>query len=143
MEQTPEAVPGPPEPGWYADPVGDYDLRWWDGTAWTEAVRTGPFQGTAALAEVPVPEQEAVVWQRGLEVFTTHRAVLREGRAQVDIPWWAVRGVEVRAGDVVLMIGYPGYTDKAERRLKAVPHAPDVAALALVWARRHHRAQAR
>jgi hypothetical protein len=25
-------------PGWYADPAGRYELRYWDGTAWTEHV---------------------------------------------------------------------------------------------------------
>ena len=25
-----------PQPGWYADPSGESDLRFWDGTRWTE-----------------------------------------------------------------------------------------------------------
>ena len=128
--------------GWYPDPVGDHDLRWWDGSAWTETVRTGLAQTTAPLARQGVPAEENVVWQRGRETFTTHRAVLFEGRQQVDVPWWAVRGAVVRGADVVLTIGYPGYSDRAERRIKGVPDAPEVAALALVWARRHHRAVA-
>ncbi len=42
---TPAAAPEPapaPEPavpaGWYADPSGRYELRYWDGAAWTEHV---------------------------------------------------------------------------------------------------------
>ena len=31
---TAPAVPA----GWYADPAGRYELRYWDGTAWTEHV---------------------------------------------------------------------------------------------------------
>ncbi|MGZ4723096.1 MAG: DUF2510 domain-containing protein, partial [Ilumatobacteraceae bacterium] len=28
--------------GWYADPAGRFELRYWDGTTWTEHVsRTG------------------------------------------------------------------------------------------------------
>ncbi len=32
--QTSQAAPA----GWYADPSGRYELRYWDGTAWTEHV---------------------------------------------------------------------------------------------------------
>ena len=28
-----------PQPGWYADPYGGSDLRWWDGIRWTDQVR--------------------------------------------------------------------------------------------------------
>lgn len=31
--------------GWHADPFGRHGSRWWDGTAWTERVRTGRVQG--------------------------------------------------------------------------------------------------
>ncbi len=33
-QQTTPSVP----PGWYTDPAGRYELRYWDGTAWTEHV---------------------------------------------------------------------------------------------------------
>jgi hypothetical protein len=135
----PEDVP----PGWYPDPVGDHELRWWDGEAWTETVRTGDHQGTAPLRKVEVPTAEQVLWSRGPEMITTHRVLLREGRYPVELPWWMVRGVEARGNDVVLRIGYPGYTDKSERRIRGLPNAPEIAALCLTWARRHHRAQAR
>jgi hypothetical protein len=29
-------------PGWYPDPAGEGELRYWDGAAWTEAVHGGP-----------------------------------------------------------------------------------------------------
>jgi hypothetical protein len=65
------------------------------------------------------------------------------------VPWWSVANVEVRVGipraisgraDVVLIIDYPGYTDRRERRLNNLvdPHA--VAALCFAWSRRHRRA---
>ena len=28
-----------PVPGWYADPAGTPQLRWWDGTQWTQQYR--------------------------------------------------------------------------------------------------------
>ena len=32
--------------GWYADPAGRFELRYWDGTAWTEHVSRGGQQST-------------------------------------------------------------------------------------------------
>ena len=29
---------GPPAPGWFPDPAGRFDHRWWDGARWTETV---------------------------------------------------------------------------------------------------------
>lgn len=37
--QTEPSGPGP-EAGWYPDPLGHSDARWWDGRAWTSHVRT-------------------------------------------------------------------------------------------------------
>lgn len=42
QEQQASATPA----GWYADPSGRYELRYWDGTAWTEHVARGGQQYT-------------------------------------------------------------------------------------------------
>ncbi len=39
-----------PQPGWYADPSAAFDLRWWDGTAWTSDVVRQGAQSTSPLA---------------------------------------------------------------------------------------------
>jgi len=36
-------------PGWYADPSGRYDHRYWDGTTWTEHVSRGGVASTAPV----------------------------------------------------------------------------------------------
>jgi hypothetical protein len=36
-------------PGWYPDPSGGYDHRYWDGTAWTEHVSRGGVASTAPV----------------------------------------------------------------------------------------------
>lgn len=38
-----------PQPGWYADPAAVHDLRWWDGTTWTDAVVKTGVQSTSPL----------------------------------------------------------------------------------------------
>ena len=38
-----------PAEGWYADPTGAAQLRWWDGHAWTEYVE--PYESTPAQSE--------------------------------------------------------------------------------------------
>jgi hypothetical protein len=40
-------------PGWYPDPAGQHDHRYWDGTAWTEHVSTA---GVASIAPVTPPD---------------------------------------------------------------------------------------
>ena len=50
---VPTTVDGP---GWYADPSGRYDHRYWDGTAWTEHVsRDGVADHRAGRARRLVP----------------------------------------------------------------------------------------
>ena len=43
MPQTPVATPSVPA-NWYPDPSKRYELRYWNGTAWTEHVATGGVQ---------------------------------------------------------------------------------------------------
>jgi uncharacterized protein YxjI len=38
-----------PQPGWYADPSGTSEHRWWDGAAWTGAVRDAGRESTSPL----------------------------------------------------------------------------------------------
>ena len=38
-----------PAEGWYADPTGAAQLRWWDGHAWTQYVE--PYEATPAQSE--------------------------------------------------------------------------------------------
>jgi uncharacterized protein YxjI len=40
-----------PQPGWYADPAGAFDLRWWDGARWTDAVVKGGVPTTSPLPD--------------------------------------------------------------------------------------------
>lgn len=39
------ATPAVPA-GWYGDPAGRFELRYWDGSTWTEHVSTGGVQST-------------------------------------------------------------------------------------------------
>ena len=46
-----------PQPGWYADPAGVCDLRWWDGGRWTDAVVKDAVQSTSPLPGSRGPAQ--------------------------------------------------------------------------------------
>lgn len=39
-EPEPAAEPPLPEAGWFPDPKGEAELRWWDGSTWTEHVHS-------------------------------------------------------------------------------------------------------
>lgn len=36
---APRPAPQGPPPGWYVDPHGSGQQRWWDGTTWTEHIQ--------------------------------------------------------------------------------------------------------
>ena len=67
-----ETSPGPdraetaeaaPDPGWYPDPAGHAQERWWDGSRWTQGTRDGNRPGATTTAEDPsrqVTEPDAV-----------------------------------------------------------------------------------
>jgi len=40
-----------PEPGWYDDPGGSRELRYWDGAAWTERIRPRPAAAPSVLTQ--------------------------------------------------------------------------------------------
>ncbi|MCU1596034.1 MAG: scramblase, partial [Frankiales bacterium] len=46
-----------PAAGWYADPTGTFDQRWWNGTAWTDQVVHGGQQTVSPLPTGAAPVQ--------------------------------------------------------------------------------------
>lgn len=52
-QDTSVAVPasGPPGPGWYDDPDGTHEHRYWDGTVWTDQVSNQGVTSTSPLGE--------------------------------------------------------------------------------------------
>ena len=50
------STPGLPRAGWYEDPRGEADLRWWDGTAWTAHTSARPSAPTPAPQAGPQAE---------------------------------------------------------------------------------------
>ena len=64
-----------PQPGWYADPVGNADLRWWDGGRWTDSVVRRGVQGTSPLPPAP---REGDRMQKQVRATTTRGALFTE-----------------------------------------------------------------
>lgn len=54
------------QPGWYADPAGSAQNRWWDGTQWTEHMQAPAFADYRASAAPEVasgtPVYNAFIW---------------------------------------------------------------------------------
>lgn len=56
-------------PGWYADPSGRHELRWWDGARWRDAVVSKGIRGDDPLTPIAraVQEESAAAPERGEE----------------------------------------------------------------------------
>lgn len=139
--------PGGAVPGWYPDPTGDYEQRWYDGAAWTDRVATGSFVTDDPVAPVtPLPPEEAVLWHSGADMLTTHRLIVAStspGRPPEQFEAWMVAGARARhsgVGDVEVTIAYPGYDGRATWVLRGVAEPPAVAALVRKQANRARQA---
>ena len=55
---TPPMVPA----GWYADPAGRHEYRYWDGTYWTAGVADAGITATDPLEAPPPPRQQATAF---------------------------------------------------------------------------------
>ena len=142
--------PDPPA-GWYPDPTGDWEQRFWDGAVWTEHVHTGPFGTQAPVGEPTLPGQEQLVWTDGRHTLTTHRFLIREQSRTaepVQILLWTVVDVSVRGGwggaataqgTVVVAVDFPGYTDRRHWTAPRVLDIHRVAAYVRLWANRNRR----
>ena len=71
--------------GWYPDPRGSRQRRWWDGTSWTHALESPPepvASATPGYANLPGPQ---VHRQPSPDAPTVHRALGPEARVH-DLP---------------------------------------------------------
>ena len=90
---------GSPAEGWYADPSGKADLRWWDGTQWTEHTHSGVEAAAEAAVAQPEPaaaQPEAAPAPEPAAGSRTRTG--RGGRARAGARTRAGRGRRTRAG---------------------------------------------
>jgi hypothetical protein len=120
--------------GWYPDPLGLWDVRWWDGAEWRDAVRSGSHQDTDPVAPiadlVAVTPAAGVVWQsrRVADAVNTERYVLTGRTLSVynDLSrpptkeWqlWTIGRAEPRVtgGPSLMGVGGGGLRARRERR---------------------------
>ena len=87
----------PPVPGWYSDPRGQRDLRWWDGSAWTEEVADSPTLGVS-----PVPRSPEFQQQPGGSA-----TIVIGGKARPLASWWPRFGAYLIDGVISLAFLLP------------------------------------
>jgi hypothetical protein len=78
--------PGPE--GWYHDPIGRLEFRYWDGTQWTPRVATF---GREAIDQMSIPTHEPPHWQ---------------GRVAPPVVTVRPHGVAATGGDSALSEGF-------------------------------------
>jgi hypothetical protein len=107
-------------PGWYADSLGEAEIRYWDGSGWTEHVSTG---GVQSVAPLPLPESAPSANAPSplhAEAFTVERAAEVRGHAErgLDV---LIDGAPAARFDPIVE-GAPGYRlrDKDGARLLTV-----------------------
>jgi hypothetical protein len=136
-------------PGWYPDPGGCWDLRWWDGRAWADDVQTGLHQAKDPYPPIPLAvDRSACIWlavsrtaSLGDERYLLTGDALHIYRGDTPrgaIPIWGIANLDVRVntgqhargvGDVVVTVAYSGYYGPSTFVLRSVddPHAAKAA----------------
>ena len=137
--------------GWYPDPVGDYEVRWWDGVAWTPSVanRGVAFEDPDLTVDLPAGEQ--VLWEGDRAKLTTHRVWLPDplySSTISELPLWCVAdaivtresGAKVEGtGRVAVEVAYQGYTGPRTWTIQRVREPHVLAAVIRKWANRNRR----
>ena len=142
------------DPGWYPDPMGLWDERWWDGQVWNDAVRTGRHQDVEPLrtAEelIRTAPDDGVLWHgtRGVGMLGNEEYILTgvflrqysrlDRPPELEWPLWTIARADPRfsggqtvlgVGDVELTVNYAGYQGRSTYVLKNVPDPIRAAAL--------------
>lgn len=95
-----------PQPGWYADPSRSAELRWWDGSRWTDQVVRGGVTATVPLPDPrrrePVPDPPRSLLAAPVLVVS-QRAKVLELTAEYD-----VRDGDGRPLGTVVQVGETG-----------------------------------
>ncbi len=99
MAARPSVSPMSSHPAdWYPDPMGRFDVRYWNGSEWTEHVST---QGQTAVDPLDQPQQGAV--GRGMDSVDRYLTVGDEGNRekiarQLQGQGWRGAGIESAVG---------------------------------------------
>jgi hypothetical protein len=117
------------QPGWYPDPAGGPDLRWWDGASWADAThpRPRPIPGVpeavavAPLAPPPAPAgvPAAPLWRPVTEDVPPYPDLFDGTTADAPSRPSTSRGAWVAVGVVVGLVGLVAFAGLAVVALRS------------------------
>ena len=84
-------------PGWYPDPSGRFEFRWFDGSSWTAAVSRGGVQSTDEFGAGP-----AAPARQGLPPMPAVAPVPRPGSSSIDA---LVEVIQPRRSNTAVLVG--------------------------------------
>ncbi|MEM9608430.1 MAG: DUF2510 domain-containing protein [Actinomycetota bacterium] len=117
-------------PGWYRDPTGAGDGRYWDGQRWTDSVTRGGYTVTSAVdparAEIPPPPgSELVAEPRPQAAAGQHVTVSAGGTGGSRSPLAAILGaVAVVVAIIAIVIALSNSSDSDDDETPDTTEAP-------------------
>lgn len=130
--------------GWFPDPAGRHEHRWWDGTQWTEYVgdqgrsSTDPLSApTPATGERPDPTAVAHLRRLVLDSLTNELQMDQEWvtRTDTQLRWWGgPTPLTIDVSDAQLTYGDPTIKVRCEVTLARDVTAPSATVLSLATA---------
>ncbi len=93
-----------PVPGWYADPAGTPQLRWWDGTQWTQQYRPANSEQASPNAQANAAPASQVAVQGPASQVAVQGPATAQGAASGYTPVAAKPRTKATGGQIAIAV---------------------------------------